>query len=65
MEYDVCPVCEARALELSVRTVPGGLVVHGRCVVCGYMCDSDYDAAEVTDDFHFEYDLPIEAHAMD
>lgn len=65
MEYDVCPVCEARALELSARPVPGGLVVHGRCVVCGYAWDSDYANAEVADDFHFEYDLPFETRALD
>jgi hypothetical protein len=65
MEYDVCPVCAAHALELSARNVPGGLVVHGRCLACGYACDSDYDTAEVTDDFRFEYDLPLETGALD
>jgi hypothetical protein len=65
MEYDVCPVCEARALQLSARSVPGGLMVQGRCLTCGYVCNSDYDTTEVADDFHFEYDLPIEVSALD
>lgn len=50
MELNVCPYCGANGLVLSVRAKPGGMEVHGRCVTCGYVCDSDYASTEQADD---------------
>jgi hypothetical protein len=65
MEMDFCPVCESHGLVLSVKQVPGGMEVRGQCTVCGYACDSDYDAADRANDFQFEFDLPVETRALD
>jgi hypothetical protein len=47
--------------------MPGGLEVSGRCLTCGYTCDSDYVSTEVADDLsaEFEYYLSDEARAQD
>jgi hypothetical protein len=56
MEFGLCPYCETQGLVLSTRPVPGGIEVNGRCVTCGYTCDSAYASAETTDDLPYEFD---------
>lgn len=65
MELDLCPGCGMNSLALSARQVPGGMEVSGRCLTCGYVCDSDIDSADVADDFWFDFSLPEEQSASD
>lgn len=67
MELGICPYCELPGLLLSVKSVSGGLEVSGRCLTCGYTCDSDYASADVADDLSCEYEnyLPDEVRAQD
>jgi hypothetical protein len=56
MEFDQCPYCESHQLVLTARPVPGGIEVTGRCLKCGYTCDSAYTGAEAADDLPYEFD---------
>lgn len=59
MELGICPYCESQGLVLTVKPAPGGLEVSGRCLTCGYACDSDYAAAEIADDLRCEYESVV------
>lgn len=54
MELGTCPYCESEGLVLNVKSAPGGLEVNGRCLTCGYTCDSDYASADLADDLPCE-----------
>ncbi|MBL8096585.1 MAG: hypothetical protein JNL73_20580 [Anaerolineales bacterium] len=65
MELEMCPYCESRGLVLTIRNIPGGIEVNGRCTQCHYSYDSDYTSRETPDDLVAEYSLPEEVGASD
>ncbi|HRE25502.1 MAG TPA: hypothetical protein PK954_02610 [Anaerolineales bacterium] len=65
MELEMCPYCESRGLVLTIRNIPGGIEVSGRCTQCHYSYDSDYSSRDRQDDLVAEYSLPEEVGATD
>lgn len=65
MEMQVCPYCESGGLVLTIRNIPGGIEVSGRCTQCHYSYDSDYSSRDLPDDLVAEYSLPEDAGASD
>lgn len=65
MALEMCPYCESQGLLLTVKRIPGGIEISGRCRVCAYACDSDYAQQEVADDLMADFTIADEASASD
>ena len=63
MELEMCPYCESRGLLLTVKTIPGGIEINGRCNVCAYTCDSDFAPQEEAYDLLADYSIASETSA--
>lgn len=65
MALEMCPYCKSQGLLLTVKSIPGGLEISGRCRVCGYACDSDYAQQEMADDLMADFSIADETSASD
>jgi hypothetical protein len=68
MNLTDCPYCYQPGLVTTYSVQAGhGFVVQGKCVECGYTCDSEYAPAEPeqADDLPGEYWRPLDPHSAD
>ena len=63
--HEPCPYCGQRGWVTRLRVTSRGFEIEGRCHVCGYACDSEYNPAEISDDLACEMMAPGEADARD
>jgi hypothetical protein len=65
MELANCPYCDMPGMVTRVTLRASGLDMVGKCTVCGYSVDSDYDRLESADDVPGEFSWPLDKTAAD
>ena len=65
VELSVCPYCNLPGLVTTVKVHADGVEVSGKCTTCGYTYDSDYAAADGSDDLPGEFTRPLDVTAVD
>jgi len=65
MNLNDCPYCNLPGMVTTIKPSGAGMEVLGKCTICGYTYDSDYSAAEQTDDLPGEYSRSLEHAAAD
>jgi hypothetical protein len=65
MNLTDCPYCNQPGLITTITPTRTGLVVQGKCTICGYSYDSDYGPAEQADDLPGEFMRSLEHVAAD
>ena len=61
MNLSECPYCGLAGMVITMQAQPGGLEVTGKCTICGYSYDSEFDAAEVTQDLPSDFSRSLDA----
>jgi hypothetical protein len=65
MNLSDCPYCGLPGMVTTMRVDHAGLEVSGKCTICGYSYDSDYNPTEVSQDLPGEFSRPLEAVVSD
>lgn len=65
MNLSECPYCGRAGMVTTMRPGSGGLEVAGKCTICGYAYDTDYDPAETAHDLPGEFTGPLEGVMAD
>ncbi len=65
MNLSLCPYCDLPGLVTTVAVHAAGVDVTGKCTVCGYSYDSEYEPAEVDDDLPGDYSRSLESTVAD
>jgi len=65
MKLSDCPYCGQPGMVTTIRPGSAGLETAGKCTVCGYTYDTEYDPAEVTDDLPGDDMRSLEAMLAD
>jgi hypothetical protein len=65
MNLSDCPYCGLPGMVTTMRADDRGLEVAGKCTICGYTYDSEYEPSEAAEDLPGEYSRPIEAALAD
>ena len=61
MNLSECPYCGLPGMVTTMVAEHGGLEVAGKCTICGYSYDSEYDAAETAHDLPSDFSRSLDA----
>jgi hypothetical protein len=65
MNLSDCPYCGRPGMVTTMRPESGGLEVAGKCTICGYAYDTDFDPADTAQDLPGDFTGPLEAVLAD
>ncbi len=65
MNLTECPYCNLEGMVTTMRPGSGGMEVTGKCTICGYTYDTDFDPVAVPFDLPGDDMRPLEARLAD